>query len=162
MALNAVVEVLTQPGATGNQTISLPSNFDPKAVIAWAVVGTADGSAASYAAGYGFGTYRGGAVQQRFASMRSLDAAGTSDCGRGQGKDALLVLMTNSANAGTRDLELQLVSMQTGATSQVVVNWPNLNTKASTRVFLLILGGSDITDALADDLRITTAGSTQD
>jgi hypothetical protein len=37
--------------------------------------------------------------------------------------------------------------MQTGATSQVVLEWANLHTTASIRVFMLVLGGDDITDA---------------
>lgn len=162
MAFNAAVQVLTQPGSTGNQTYSLASNFDPKAVILWATPQTADGSAANCAYGVGFGTYRGAVVQERYSSMRALDAAANADTAAGSGSDALLMLMTQSAGAGTRDLEIDLVSMQTGATSQVVLNWVNLHTTASIRVFMLVLGGSDITDALADTHTMATGTTTHD
>lgn len=33
MALNVAKGTFTQPGATGNQTVNLASNFDPKALI---------------------------------------------------------------------------------------------------------------------------------
>lgn len=162
MSLNVDVQVLTQPGSTGSQTISLSSNFDPKAIILYAVPLTADGTAASYALGMGFGTYRGGSVQERYVAMRGLDAQGTSDTGRGSNTDALLVLQTQSAGSAGRDLEIDLTSMQTGATSEVVINWVNLHTTASIRVFAIILGGSDITDALVGDLTVGTASTTQD
>lgn len=162
MALNADLHILTQPGSTGNQTYSLASNFDPKAVIVWANAVAADGSVADWAYGIGFGTYRGATVQQRFTAMRGMDAQTSADNARGQGSNALLVLQTNSAGAATRDLEITLVSMLTGSTSNVVLNWVNLHTTASIRVFMLVLGGSDIADALVDGLTIGTASATQD
>ena len=162
MAFNADIQVLTQPGSTGNQTYSLASNFDPKAVILWATPQTADGSAASWAYGIGVGTYRGSAVQQRYVAIRGLDAAASADTARGAGSDALLVLHTQSAGASTRDLEIDLVSMQTGGTSEVVLNWVNLHTTASIRVFMLVLGGSDITDALVDEYAFTTSTTNHD
>jgi hypothetical protein len=112
--------------------------------------------------GMGFATYRGGAVQQRHAYVHGVDAATSAANSRGGGADALLKLPIPTTDNATIDLEIDLVSMQTGATSQVVINWANLHTTASIRVFLLILGGDDITDANVDQLTITTAGSTQD
>jgi len=162
MSLNADLQVLTQPGATGNQTYSLAANFDPKAIILWATPQTADGSVASYRYGIGLGTYRGAAVQQRYVCIRGLDGAGSADTARGAGSGALLVIQTSSAGASSRDLEIDLVSMQTGATSEVVLNWVNLHSTASIRVFMLVLGGSDITDAIVEQFTVTTAAATQD
>lgn len=162
MAFSADLQVLTQPGATGQQTYSLAANFDPKAVILWATPQTADGSAASWAYGIGMGTYRGSVVQQRYSTMRGLDAAATADNACGQNVGALLVLLTQGAGLATIDLEIDLVSMQGGGTSQVVLDWVNLHTTASIRVFMLVLGGSDITDALVDDFTCPTASATQD
>ncbi len=159
MALNADLQILTQPGATGNVTLSLPSNFDPKAIIAWGVPLAADGSAASWAFSFGFGVYRASQAFQRCAGMRSLDAAATADTARTLSGSSILQLMTQGAGLGTIDAQLELVSMQTGATSQVVLNWSNLHTTASIRVFVLILGGSDITDAMVGDFTCPTAAS---
>ena len=52
--------------------------------------------------------------------------------------------------------------MQTGATSEVVLTWQNLHGTASIRVFMLVLGGSDITDALVDEYAFTTGTTTHD
>ena len=94
--------------------------------------------------------------------MRGLDAAGSADTAAGNGSDALLVLQTQSAGVGTRDLEIDLTSMQTGATSEVVIQWVNVHTTASIRVFMLVLGGSEISDALVDDFAPPTGSATHD
>lgn len=159
---NADLQVLTQPGSTGNQTYSLASNFDPKAIIVWATPQTADGSIASYRFSYGFATYRGSVVQERCVTIKGIDAAAIADCSYGLVNDAVCDLHVTTAGAATRDLEIDLVSMQGGATSQVVLNWVNLHTTASIRVFMLVLGGSDITDALVDDMASGTASTTAD
>lgn len=159
MALNADLQILTQPGSTGQQTYSLAAGFDPKAVIVWATPQTANGTIAHYNFAFGFGTYRGSVVQQRFDVVRGTDAAVNADCAMGMDSNALLVLY--SATTPTRDLEIDLVSMQGGATSQVVLDWTNLHTTASIRVFMLVLGGDDITDALAFDF-VTGATTSKD
>jgi hypothetical protein len=160
VALNADLQVLTMPAATGNQTYSLAANFDPKAILLWATPQTADGAANSIAFGMGFATYKGGAVQQAYTAFRALTAAANSDLAFGGNTDAALVLHTQTAGLATRDLEVRLASMQTGATSNVVLNWVNRHTTASIRVFMLVLGGSDITDATVKNESLT--GTAQD
>lgn len=162
MALNIDVQVLTQPGSVGNQTYSLAANFDPKAVILWATPQTADGSAANYAFSIGFGTYRSSTVSQLYTTIRGLDGATAADLARGGGTDAIIVLLTQSAGSATRDLEIDLVSMATGASSNVVLNWVNLHTTASIRVFMLVLGGSDIQDALVGSHTVDTTDTIDD
>jgi hypothetical protein len=160
--VNADLLVLTQPGSPGTQPYSLPPNFDPKAVLLWAVPLAADGTATSYALGMGFGTYRGGTVVQRSHSIRGLDGAGSSDLAIDNANDCLLSIITQSAGSAARDLEIDLVSMQTGATSNVVLDWVNLHSTASIRVFMLVIGGSDVTDALVGDFTTVTNSTTQD
>lgn len=162
MALNVDLQVLTQPGSTGNQTYSLAANFDPKAIIVWGVPLTADGSLSSYAMGIGLGTYRGSVVQMRHVSMRGTDAQDPSSAKRNMRNASVLEFADEAAGVWSPVMELDLVSMQTGATSNVVLNWQLLHSRASIRVFMLVLGGSDITDALVDDFQVTTAASTQD
>src|SRR5687768_14765521 len=143
MALNADLQVLTQPGATGNQTYNLAAGFDPKAIIVWATPQTADGSIAHANFSMGFGTYRGSVVQMRYMTFRSQDASATQAGARGFGSNAICKLY--SAVTPTVDLEIDLVSMTNAGTPNVVLNWVNLHTTASIRVFMLVLGGSDIT-----------------
>ena len=151
MALNTKVLTLTQPGATGNQTYNLAAGFDPKAVIVWATPLTADGTIAHANYSHGFGTYRGSAVQQAYANIRHQDASTTADSAGGTGDDAICKLY--SATTPTVDLEIDLVSMTNSGTPNVVLNWVNLHTTASIRVFMMVLGGSDITDAYVDKLQ---------
>jgi hypothetical protein len=157
MAFSADLQILTQPGATGNQTYSVGAGFAPKAVIMWAVPMTADGTAASWAYSIGFGTYRSSTVVQRCRSMRSLDGAAAADLATGQSTDCLLMLHTQSALSAARDLEIDLVSMDD---DEIVLNWVNLHTTASIRVFMLALGGTDITDALVGSFNMDTTVST--
>lgn len=147
-SLNVHLVELTQPGATGNQTISLAANFDPKAIILWTSGLASLGTGSNLNFGIGFGTYRGGIVQQRASCSVSVDASASSDTARIYANDSLLLLCTN---VPARDLEIDLVSMQHGATSEVVINWVNLFTTASIKINCLVLGGSDITDALVHD-----------
>lgn len=161
MALNVNLQLLSQPGATGNQTISLPANFDPKAVICWAVPGTASGSVANMMHSYGAATYRGSTVAQRCVSLKGIDNSAAADNAIGLLNDALCCIYTATAASATRDLEIDLVSMQGGATSQVVINWVNLHT-TGVRVILMILGGSDISDALVGELATGTASTIKD
>lgn len=159
MSLNVHLEVLTQPGATGNQTITLAAGFNPKAVRAWAVPAASDGSVTRSSLGVGFGTYRGGVVQQAYAAHRSADAALLVDAAYSSGTDALLALILGSSGGSSRDFELDLVSMDA---THVVVNWTNLHSTASIRVFLLILGGAEISDAFAFADAFPTGTTTKD
>jgi hypothetical protein len=162
MAFNADLQILTQPGADGDVTYNLSAGFDPKAVILWGTPQTADGSAASYAFGLGFGTYRGSVVQQAYNAIRGLDGATSADTASGTNTDALFVLHTQSAGSAARDLEIDLTSMAQGAGSNVVLNWVNRHTTASVRIFMLVLGGSEISDALVSTYTIDTADTTDD
>lgn len=162
MAFNSKLFVLTQPGATGNQTYSLPANFDPKAIIIWGTPQAADGSVASWAYGMGVATYRNSLVLQRCAVMRGLDAANAADNAISVDSTSVFRILTQGAGLTTIDCEIDLVSMQGGATSEVVLNWVNLHTTASIRLFMLVLGGSDLTDALALSFSCGTAATTVD
>jgi hypothetical protein len=158
MALNSLVTSVACPAA-GDSTISLSANFDPKAVIAWTVGRTADGGGSAHMRfSYGFATYRGAVVQQAHLLIASEDAAGTSDCYCGHGT-ASLVKLTDGL-AATVALECDLLSMQSGATSQVVLAWPTRLSGAI--VNLVILGGSDLEDALVSSFTNQTTPATQD
>lgn len=161
MALNVDLRVLTQPGATGNQTISLAADFDPKAIILWTSALAAAGSKVHAQFGIGLGTDRGGTAAQGTASIDARDAATSGDVASEMDTTALLSILT-AASPGSRDLEIDLVSMQGGATSEVVINWVNLHGTASVKVNCLILGGSDITDALVGSFTRTSGVSSQD
>jgi hypothetical protein len=145
VALNCITGVLTQPGSTGNQTISLTTSFDPKAIIMWTTgLPAPAGVGSNGVIGWGIGTYRGAVVQQGFQCHYNTDAAATMNVNGETGSDALIVLRPDGA-ATARDLEIDLVSM---SSTSVVINWVNLHTTASIQVNYLILGGGDITDAM--------------
>jgi len=160
VALNATVVTCTQPGATGNQTYSLASNFDPKAIIVLAQPRAAAGIQSHLVMSMGYGTYRGAVVQQMWTEQQSEDLGAAQDTFGRTSNDAVAKLTNGMDN--TQDMVVSLVSMQTGATSQFVLNWSNLHTTASVKLTVLVLGGSDITDAMAGLFTAQTTPATQD
>jgi hypothetical protein len=160
VALNIVTGSIAVPGATGNFDISLSASFDPKAIMVVATPNAADGRVNHASMSIGFGTYRGSVVQQGFQGVFCEDAIGTSDTYRRGGSGALALLMDAT---GAIDLEIDLVSMTTGAGSKVTLNAVNLHTTASVRLFYTIWGGSDVEDAQAHVLTPPSgAGGTYD
>lgn len=159
MALNIQVGHVTQPGATGNQDTTLPADFDPKALILIAVPAAADGVVAHSSFCLGFATYRGAAVQQVYTSVFAEDNVATSDTYDSMSNDGVVKL---SDGAGAIDLEIDFVSFTTGAGSKFTLNWVNLHTTASVRVFYMVLGGSDLQDAQAHNFTLTTGAGALD
>lgn len=159
MALNVQKGTVAAPAATGNQTISLASNFDPKAIIVWTTGQTADARLnANGRLGYGFGTYRGAAVQQNYQTAFSVDNGTSSSCAWGANTTAMLKLF--SAVTPTVAINVSLVSMSLGATSNVILNF--VTTLSGAVIHYMILGGSDIADAQAGNFTTSTAVATQD
>lgn len=158
MALNLKVGTLTQPGSPGNVTITLDSGFAPKAIIMWGTNKASEGFASpSFASwGVGFGTYRASSVSQGYMSMNIRDASGFAESAESMNTDALLALIDD---LGVPDAEIDLVSM---ADTEVVVNWATLDTVASILVHYMVIGGSDVTDALVHNFALATAQATQD
>lgn len=159
MALNRKLLTISSPGSTGNQTYSLDSGFDPKLVIGWtSYQGSAGGTDGDKAFIQGYGTYRGSTVQQ-WHEGSFYDDANAADVGvRIRGSDAFLKAV--EALGTTTAFEVDLVSMGSGASSDVVLNWVDL--PASTiKVHLFVLGGSDITDALVGSFTMSTSATPQ-
>ncbi|GIV03978.1 MAG: hypothetical protein KatS3mg015_2808 [Fimbriimonadales bacterium] len=156
MALNVKHGIFTAPTTNGSDTvISLPANFDPKAIILWTAYQTAAGNTgADGIFSVGMGTYRGSVVQQRALSWFDDDGVGTSVCGYDYVSDA--ILKGRSAQA-TIDFECDLLSM---SSSEVTLDWVDAPASA-IRVHYFVLGGGDITDALVDDILITADGNAQ-
>lgn len=160
MSFNADYQLITSPGSTGNQTYSLASNFDPMVVILWtsylSAAGGADGDGPFI---QGYGTYRGSVVQQWHEGLWYDDANGADNGVRVRGSDA--ILKSPESLSTTIAFEVDLVSMAQGASSDVVLNWVDL--PASTiDVHMVVLGGSDITDAAVGSFTMSTAVATQD
>ena len=162
MALNVQCGTITQPGATGNQTTNLPSGFDPKALILWATPQASDAVSTSIDACFsmGFATYRGGGAQGGYCVYYADDANTTAVNARGIDTTAVLKLFSAGVTP-TVDAQASFVSFGSGASSNFVLNWTNLHTTASILVNYLVLGGSDITDALVFMFNLA-AGATQD
>jgi hypothetical protein len=157
--LNVHLEVMTQPGSTGNQTINVGTGFAPKAVRAWAIPATADGSVARASQSVGFGTYRGGSVQQGYATTITRDASVNADASYAANTNALLALIISTGGSSTLDFQMELVSMDD---DEVVVNFSNLHSTASFRIFLLILGGDAISDAVVFNDTMPTGSTNHD
>lgn len=166
MSLNVQVGTITQPGTTGNQTTSLPSGFDPKALILWVVpLASANGDGSvntsiDAAICMGFATYRGGGAQGGYCTYYADDANTTAVNARGIDDTAILKLFS-AGTTPTVDAQATFVSFGSGASSDFVLNWTNLHTTASIKICYMVLGGSDITDAYAFLFNLA-AGATQD
>lgn len=158
MALKVEKGVITSPGATGNQTINLiDTGFGTvKALIVWGSYHTAEGDTDGNAIFcQGIGTYRGSVVQQTVVSFFSADAGASSDTARGHQTNQ--ILRGYSAAAPTVDFTASLVSL---GDAQFVLNWTDLPATASIKFHYLVLGGSEITDALVDSFSSPTVTGT--
>jgi hypothetical protein len=161
VSLSVQKGTITSPGSTGNQTYSLPSNFDPKALMLWATYKTAAGLNLIPMWSEGFATYDGATVQQGYNSMVTNNNVGTSEVGGGLNTTACLKGLTCTSTTVATDYEVRFVSFSTGATSNFVLNWFDLPTTASIIIHYLVLGGSDITAARCGQFAIATAVATQ-
>ena len=151
MSNTIVVGSIDCPGATGNFSITGLTN--PKAILMWSSFETADtGIHAVYS--IGFGTDRGGTAVQNFISSSDEDAAGTADCYRQNGTDAICVL--HNGTTGAEDVQIELVSMDA---DEIVLNASNVGT---TKLNYIIFQGDYVTDAFAFTFAATTAAATQD
>lgn len=158
MALNVQKGTITAPASTGNQTLSLPANFDPKVIALWTTGQTTDARADGDGRfSLGWGTYRGATPQRFYTSEFATDNLATTNNSRGNGVAAILKLQ---ATATTNALNVDLVSMSTGATSNVILNF--VATLSGAVIHYWVLGGSDITDAQAGKFTQGTAVATQD
>lgn len=155
MALSVEKGVITAPTVAGSQTITLPSGFNPKAVILWTSYQTAAGNTgADGIFAIGFGTYRNGAAQVRCQGWFDDDGVGTSATGYDFSTTNIL---KGRSSPTTVDFVCDLTSM---AETEIVLNWTDAPASA-IKVHYLALGGSDITDALVDDVLISANGTTQ-
>jgi hypothetical protein len=143
--------VLTSPGATGDQTVSLstggswPASTTPKAVILWTSYATAAGqSGISAQWSHGFGTNDAAAVQNAFVNWNSLDGALSGAPSWGCNTTFILRGMTPSTTGTTEDYAATLVSL---GSDQFVINWSNLPATASIKVHYLALGGDALSRA---------------
>jgi hypothetical protein len=165
VALNFDIVEITQPGSTGQQTYTLATNFNLKA-IEFRTVGlaTMDTNATNWSMGLGMATYRGSSVQQRYWTGFQLDAALAMDVAQRAGDEACIGLLIDAGTGGL-DMEVDLVSFSSSAGSdtfnQFTLDWVGLHTTASVRVFAICYGGNDITDALVIGLAMSTSVATQ-
>jgi hypothetical protein len=155
VALNVQVGSIVCPAA-GSTTITLAAGFDPKAIICTTVGRTATGGGGGHMVySHGWATYRGSSVQQCWFGWASEDAAATADSYPGQGNDALGKL-TNGTTA-TIALNFSLSSM---SSTSVVISWTTRITNAI--VNYVVLGGTDVEDALAASYQSQNTPATQD
>lgn len=148
--------------ATGNIVVN-DLGFAPKAVKAYAAHNAADGASGAGTDAMlclGFGTYRGGSVQQCYQTLTDDDAAATSVMGTGRNNTALLKGLTvpTASTVGT-DYEIDLVSLDANGYTLNVADAPALS---GFRIIIVAIGGADVTDALAFNFATSAAVGTQD
>jgi hypothetical protein len=158
MPLNAQLDEITAPGATGVQTYSLPANFNPRLVIMFAAYHTAAGLTApgNGIMAVGFGTFDGGAVQQWSSNCFMATGLASSDDQNGHGNTVILqagptTCATAIAGSTTLDYQIALSSLTDGTSSSYALNWIDLPATASLKFFALVLGGDAI-----DRARVST------
>lgn len=161
MALNVECGTFNSQAFTGNQTISLPSNFDPIALILFAVPNSGDG-VNNVDANFTFGmaTYRGGAARARYSTYYSDDNNAASVVAAGMDSTAIISYYSAGATP-TVDVVATFVSFTTGSTSDFTLNWTNIPSSV-IRVGYMVLGGSDITDAYVTSVDLNSGVATQD
>lgn len=158
MALNVRVATLGGLNTTGTKTIILPANFNPKAVVVVVNHAVTSGTSVAHAAMcIGFGTYRGGTVQQSHVALLSEDGATTADSYCHHGVNSLIWLPA-IPGTGALDLEIDLVSMTQGAGSQVDFNVVNA-APAAWACTVIVFGGDDVEDAIAGRITSTAGGA---
>jgi hypothetical protein len=156
MALSVASGTFTWRTTTGDTVIS--GLTDPKVIVLWTTGGqTAAGAVTNQSTRWslGFGTFRGGAVQQNYVSNWMTDGNSTAIYGESLNTDAILRRMASDT---TIDAEYDLTSMDS---TSVTLNCPDASASAVI-VHYLILGGDDITDAEAHQFALSTAAATQD
>lgn len=156
MALNVQKGVITEPGSTGNQTYSLPSSFNPQALILWSSFQTSETETAPFIYSFGMATYDAGAVQHNYVGAGSQDNVGTSAVLRASFNDRLGAYVSDFST-GSMVGRVDFVSFQTGATSDFVLNWVSLSGLSSPKWHYIVLGGGDITDARAGSFTLNTS-----
>lgn len=154
MALNAQKGVISSPAGTGNQTYSLAANFDPKALIVWLSNQTAEGIVADAQMALGIATDRGGTAVQWSIGLTSNDAAAAGDNSSYASTSSIARLLDPGLTTATA--AVAFVEFHTGATSDFVLNWTDVPDSVGTKLHYLVLGGSDITDALVGKMDLST------
>jgi hypothetical protein len=108
MALKVEKGVLTVPGGTGNQTVTLADGSfgTVKAIMLWGTIATAETNTANDSLfALGFGTYRSAAAQQWSVNHFADDAASSTVSAGGQSTASILHGLsagaTPTAAAGT-------------------------------------------------------------
>lgn len=147
MGLNVEVGTKLSPGSTGVQNYSLTAGFGtPKALIVWASNQAATGTqTAAGMFGLGFATDRGGTPSSVYQSYL-LDPSNTASRDVGASGTDVLLKMFLTLDSATADW---IVTFDSFASEQWSINWTDLPTTGSTFLHYIVLGGSDITDALA-------------
>jgi hypothetical protein len=162
MALAVVKGVISSPASTGIVSYSLgapwPAGTLPKALILWCTNQTADGVDLDSELAIGFGTDRGGTAASVHAVVTDDNATAAVTVSSG-GSSAAIGGLMRLYTPGTVT-EIARLSLDSFATDQFSINWGIIPT-SGTKFHYVVLGGSDITDALTGTFSVATSGATQ-
>lgn len=147
MALTVIQGQIAAPGSTGDQTITLPAGSNPKAIIVRAGYQLAPGQTSGPGRfSLGFGTFDGGVVQQGYIAVSTINGTATVATVGGVNSTALLKGLAAAGSSVSTDWELDLVSM---SDTSVVLNWVSVPALGAAILDYTIIGGSDVTRAVA-------------
>jgi hypothetical protein len=155
-------EVRTWTGSGSSpQTITLADGSfgTPIAIIAWMTGQGAAPSAGSFAANamlnIGFGTRRGGATQQGCGYVAYVDDVATSDAERRFSASVLLHVVTATGGAD------YTVSLSSFGDAAFTVTYSNAANASGDLFHYVVLGGSDLTDAIVLNWTMDSTGATE-
>lgn len=149
--------VITSPGATGIVAYTLGAAFSgitPKAILLWTAFCTADGGVdGDLVQSCGLGTDRGGTVAQWVNCGAADDAQATTVCNSGK-TTAGIIRNVDNPTATTVAVDCA-AALDSFAAQEFSVNWTDLPTVASSKVHYLVIGGTDVTDALCGTIAVS-------
>lgn len=119
------------------------------AVIIWGTEQTADGKNDNASWSFGVGTDRGGTAANRCYCLYDGDASNA--CDGSERMSATAIINFVDLDDSTITCAASLVSF---ASDNFIINWTDLPDVASTQFFYMVIGGSDVTDALCFDFNL--------
>jgi hypothetical protein len=156
---NATTGVFVKKGSFTKTTSGAPVNqaitgvgFQPQAIIFFWTRQTATGLASAVHAGYGFTT---GTTNERGIAIASDDGAGTSNTGRRQSQQRMIILLSSGSPSLAAQAELNSMDPD-GFT----VRWTTNDARADI-IHYIAIGGPGVTDALAGTFTAVSGAGSQ-
>lgn len=153
MALSCYLDSFTAPTSAATDSVRTGYGFQPKAVIVWATLATADGYQAGGGLSLGFAS-GSATANQRAVGINMADNVATTDCGRTFFDG--VVGIPNTAG-GARLWGGRIASFDSDG---LTIDWIEVDS-TGILVHVLALGGADLTNAEVSDFQAATTTGDQ-